>query len=960
MDGGPPSSERRGRRGNDDSFNDPLDGIASGVLVRGDDVYFANVPHLWLLKDTNGDNKPDVREKVSSGYGVRYSLLGHDLHGLRFGPDGRLYFSMGDRGLHVKTKEGKVIDLPDEGSVLRCEPDGSNLEVFATGLRNPQKLAFDDYGNLFTGDNNCDHGDPARWVYIVEGGDTGWRIGYQHIQTPKPTGPWLAEGLTNLQENNTAAYVIPPIAHIAGGPSGCTYYPGTSLPERYKGHFFLTDFRAGPHSPVWSFAMKPKGAGFELVDRHEFIRGLVPTDIEFGIDGGAYITDWMGNFSKQQKGRIVRIFNAEAATSAIVLETKKLIKEGMTKRDEKGLINLLSHVDGRVRQAAQFELANRGNSSSKAVTTLAVEGDDQLARIHAIWAMGQLARKQQGTLDPLIPLLADADEEIRAQAAKALGEARVAGAYDGLIKQLGDTSSRVRFCAAMALGKLGRPDARAPLLRMLTENDNKDPFLRHAGAMGLAWIGNAGAATGSEGPLSPAARMGLVLALRHQRGTEVARFLADEDPAIVLEAARAINDVPIEDANPQLAALIDTKGMTQPLAHRVLNANFRLGGSDNVRAVAGYALNNDSLDALRVEALQMLDEWPEPRGINRVTGNWQPYNTNRDGAAAVAWTRKVLPDILKSAPDAVRAAAIVVAQRTGTDDPNALFDVIANEKVSGDVRAAALKAMAAQNDPRLKEAAVVGLGSGRGPLRSESIRQQAGLPDAADRFEKLLAGDDLADKQAVLSTLATVEGKGVDAILLAWMDKLTDGKVPTELQLDLLDAAGRSKSSAVQEKVNQFNAKRPKDDPLAPFRETLAGGDAKLGREIFTKRQDVSCMRCHAMDGQGGSMGPDIKGIGAKHDRVYLLESILVPNKTIAPGFEAATIQLKNGTVHNGVVKSETETDLQMAIETGPITIKKDDIKVRKAAPSPMPDNIAQPLSKHDLRNLVEFLATQK
>ncbi|MDQ3441325.1 MAG: HEAT repeat domain-containing protein, partial [Planctomycetota bacterium] len=801
----------------DDNFKDPLDGVASGVLVRGDDVYFANVPHLWRLKDTNGDNKADVREKVSSGYGVRYSLLGHDLHGLRFGPDGRLYFSMGDRGLHVKTKEGKTIDLPDEGSVLRCEPDGSNLEVFATGLRNPQKLVFDDYGNLFTGDNNCDHGDPARWVYIVEGGDTGWRIGYQHIMTPKPTGPWLAEGLTNLEENNTALYVIPPIAHIAGGPSGCTYYPGTSLPERYNSHFFLTDFRAGPHSPVWSFAMKPKGASFELVDRHEFIRGLVPTDIEFGIDGGAYITDWMGNFSKQQKGRIVRIFNPEAATSAIVLETKKLIKEGMTKRGEPELIALLGHVDQRVRQAAQFELANRGGASNRALLDLAANDTAKaLPRIHAMWALGQIERKTPGPVLVLELLLTDREPEIRAQAAKALGEARIADAYNELVKLLTDPEPRVRFFAAMALGKIGRADAIAPLLRMLAENDNKDAFLRHAGAMGLAWIGDSSALAAAAGNESSAARMALVLALRHQKSPEIARFLKDADGKIVLETARAINDVPIEQANPQLAALIDQSGtgvspvhgrgahateqMIQPLAHRVLSANFRLGTSDNVRAVAGYALNNESHELLRIEALQMLNEWAEPRGINRVTGNWQPYNANRDGAVAAAQTRKVLPDILKSAPDSVRAAAIVAAQRIGTDDPNALFDTVANAKASGDVRAAALRAMAARADPRLQEAAVVGLGSGRGPLRGEAIRQQAALPDAADRFEKLLAGDDLADKQAVLSTLATVEGKSVDAILLAWMGKLLDGKVPAELQLDLLDAAGRSKSSAVQEK----------------------------------------------------------------------------------------------------------------------------------------------------------------
>src|SRR4051794_14635372 len=242
-----------------DKFDKLEDGTAAGVLPWGDSVYFTDIPNLWRLRDTAGAGVADQRESLAYGFGVRYNYSGHDMHGLRMGPDGRIYFSIADRGLHVE-KNGKVIvDNPDSGAVLRCEPDGSNLELYHTGLRNPQELAFDEYGNLFTADNNSDAGDPSRWVYVVQGGDSGWHVGWQWLGGSVPRGPWLSEDLCQVHPRIPVYYRLPPIAtpKIAG-PAGLTYAPGTGLPPEWQGRFFLVDFRGGAAGGSGVYALKNK------------------------------------------------------------------------------------------------------------------------------------------------------------------------------------------------------------------------------------------------------------------------------------------------------------------------------------------------------------------------------------------------------------------------------------------------------------------------------------------------------------------------------------------------------------------------------------------------------------------------------------------------------------------------------------------------------------------------------
>ena len=90
---------------------------------------------------------------------------------------------------------------------------------------------------------------------------------------------------------------------------------------------------------------------------------------------------------------------------------------------------------------------------------------------------------------------------------------------------------------------------------------------------------------------------------------------------------------------------------------------------------------------------------------------------------------------------------------------------------------------------------------------------------------------------------------------------------------------------------------------------------------------------------------------------------MVAPNSQIAEGFQMAMITKKNGEVQAGLVKAENESTLTLQIPAPgvpPIVVAKADIKSRENAPSGMLPNLGELLTKREIRDIVEYVASLK
>lgn len=980
-----------------DGFNDVLDGTAAGIYYYEGAIYFACIPKIYKMFDENADDVADKKEVIQDGFGVRISLSGHDMNGFTLGPDGRIYGTIGDRGFSITTKEGKTYHYPNEGALFRFEPDGSGFELVHTGLRNPKEIAFDEFGNAFSVDNNSDQGDAARILYLVEGGDSGWQMEHQTMHTfhrsigleKRPLSRWMDEKMWEMRNDTQPAYILPPSALLTSGPSGLTYHPGVGFLENEKGRFLICDYKGGAsNSGIWSFAMEPDGAGMKMADARKFQWGVAATDVEYSFDGKVFITDFVNGWQSHEKGRLLSLDAGE--NLYLPDETRdaaKLIAAGFNKLDSAELGKLLGHADSRVRLRAQVALTRKPDAIATFQT--AIGSTDLITRVHGIWGMGIVARRgatpspkgefttiadlatqREKAAAALVPLLNDPSAQIRIQALRAIRDAAVAPNTLSLASLLKDESAAVRFEAAITIGKMKANAHFGDVVEFIKTNNNSDVYLRHAGIYALEHIASSptqlGDLTKSD---SAAVRLAAVVALRRLQSDELKRFINDADPYVQDEVVRAIDDLNMIALKPLSAALLDKlsgREWTPLMLRRLVNHAYRVGTTENAERILKVIANEEIPEVVREEAFRLLGMWEKPFPADPVSGKWRPLAERSLGTLMPALA-KAMPNLI-NASEFVLSGALDLAETYKMNEDQIsskdLHDLVFKEALSAATRSKALTVYITRKEKDLPEMLAK---LAEDPLDELALTALEGMakfaPDAAIvSLEKAIVSGGQVRTQKAWGILAGIPKPEAAKFIISHLTKLQAAEGISASAIELLAAAKSRKEADVQKALKDYEAYfAKKEDTYAQYNIALEGGDPVNGLSLFKSLPTGQCMRCHKFadkgNAAGGDAGPHLAGIGKLHDRKYLLQSLVNPGAVVAPGYGITAVNFNNGANLVGNLVEETADTITVSTPEKTWSIKRADITAFTPPVSAMPP-MAGVVKPEELRDLVAWLVT--
>ena len=479
-----------------------------GIAVIGNRVFVSCSPNLIVYTDENGDDVPDKKEILLTGFGG----LDHDhsLHAVVGGPDGNLYFNTGNAGPHVVTdksgwtlRSGSVYTggtpynttnhgnmKSDDGKVwvgglaLRMNARGERLRVFAHNFRNAFELAVDSRGDLWQNDND-DQVVACRTTWLMEGGNAGYFSADGTRTWQADQRPWQEVFTAHWHQDDPG--VMPAGDNAgAGSPTGVVVNESDALGPKYRGMLLSAD--AG-RNVIFGYHPQKQRSGYDLGQRENFITSLGedntgyvwndsaanaqpdkwfrPSDVAIGTDGAMYVADWydqvVGGHQMKDSigyGRIYRITPKGRELRSPVLDFSTL----------DGKLQALRSPAINVRYTALQQLVQEGEAIVPQVKELLTD-ENPYVQARGIWLLAQLG--DAGTRE-VVDLLQDKDEEKRLVAFRALRQWAPEQLMTIARRLVSDPSPRIRREVIVALVHVPYEDKRDLLLELAKGYDGKD------------------------------------------------------------------------------------------------------------------------------------------------------------------------------------------------------------------------------------------------------------------------------------------------------------------------------------------------------------------------------------------------------------------------------------------------------------------------------------------------------
>ncbi|MFO0981025.1 MAG: PVC-type heme-binding CxxCH protein [Planctomycetota bacterium] len=444
-------------------FADGLD-IPDAVAAAHGGIYVAEAPNLWFLRDVDGDGHADEKRMILTGFGRQDTH--HMVHGLVFGPEGKLLMSQGCYARSTVIADGRQFVLTP-GDFFRCWPDGTGFEVVHRGFTNSWGFDWDDYGNWIANDNEGPH-----LIHLVEGADYGLAVNDRHDGAP---GTLPGIEADHAQHHG---YLV---------QCGLAIYSGDAFPADYRG----TVLQGAPNlHRILRDALEPRGATFFARQKPDLAASNDawhrPIAITVGADGAVYVLDWYNEVLQHvehpldsaqrdhEHGRIYRIAWQQAPRRAI---------PDLAHASSAALAANLRADNRWLRRTSQHLLAARKSELLAAVVPLLAAAESPRTRCHALWA---LAESRLDDREPLaravIAALDDADAWVRTSALRVARHAGLIDRIDAarLIALAQDHGDFVRFEAALAIAARAAPLPLERVAPALLSSEWSDPFLGYA------------------------------------------------------------------------------------------------------------------------------------------------------------------------------------------------------------------------------------------------------------------------------------------------------------------------------------------------------------------------------------------------------------------------------------------------------------------------------------------------